>query len=140
MANKNKMGPFAYIKGAIRDEISALIFKVLVGVVLASTIVYAIFHAGQAFQTLAHQFENGYIFELIVFGLLAVVASSGLYLLFQNSVERSAIQNRDSLNLASIDYDLLLFKFTEGFVEGLVTKEEPKPIDETFENGHSSRL
>ena len=123
-----------FIKRTNREEIYSIVFKVLVGVILATTIVYSIFRAGDAFLVLVHRLKNGYVFELIGFGILASAAFTSLYFLFQSSNRKSARRELSADGLPMLDYELIAIKFVEGFVEGLTSQTQDTRISSSKYN------
>lgn len=115
---ENPVGPIEFIKRTIRGEIFYIVFKALVGLVLAATTVYSIFHMGEAFRVWASQFENPFVLELIGFGILAVITSVALYFLFQIPSRKLAPRG--------FNYELIAIKFAEGFLESLEAQAQHK--------------
>lgn len=70
------------IKQKISDEFSRMTFKLLVGVVLISAIIFSVFQLGIAYQIWLKRFENSFAIEVISFSFFTLAFSLGLYFLF----------------------------------------------------------
>lgn len=136
ISGQRHVGPIEFIKRSIREEFSILLFKTLLGIVLASTIFYAIFQLGEAFQGLSLQLANSFIVQLIGFGGLAIAVSFAFGFLFKETVTRYFNRNNKETPLSQIDLESLLLEFLEGFVAGLNAKrpESPAPDQRTSSN------
>jgi len=118
LESKNIMSEF--IKQTIRTEVSAIGLKLLIGIVLVSTIIFSIIQLGQVSQTLLRPLENGSIIELVIFSIVVVLCLIMLYLLFKNWQTNSAVKkNKDQFSSMTVDLQSLGIKFAEGILEGL---------------------
>lgn len=108
------------IKADIRNEVMAMGFKLLLGAVLASVIVYSLIQFGEAFQIFSSQIENGYVVDLIMFGGVTLVGSAVLFLMFYRNLRETAL-SRSHVRSQNAEIDLinLVNKFAEGFAQGL---------------------
>jgi hypothetical protein len=106
-----RVGPIEVLRRTLRDEVFYIVLRVLAGLVLAATIIYAIFNAGDAFSVITGQYEYGPVYELIGFAVLALLAAASLYFVLQGSRKSTAVPR--------LNYDLIAIKFIEGFADGL---------------------
>jgi hypothetical protein len=118
-------GTVEIVKKTIRSEVSAMGFKFLIGVVLVSTIVFAMIQSGYAFQTLLSQFENGLILELVVFSSVTVAGLLALYLLFKSRQNQGLAEvTQPPALLKAFELQNLVVHFVEGFTEGLDSSQK----------------
>lgn len=76
------------IKQKISDELSRMTFKLLVGIVLISAIIFSVFQLGIAYQIWLKRFENSFTIEVISFSFFALAFSLGLYFLFNRDEDK----------------------------------------------------
>jgi hypothetical protein len=110
------------IKQSIVAEIYAVSFKLIMGVILASGIIYSIFRLGVASEIVLSRLENGLYLEILVFGVAAIAGLIFLFLLFRVTPVRAA----KGIVIAPQTFNLehVATKFVEGFLQGL---ENPPP-------------
>lgn len=132
------------IKSDIRNEVMAMGFKLLIGAVLASVIIYSLIQFGEAFQIFSSQIENGYVVDLIMFGSVTLVASTVLFLMFYRNLRETAL-SRSHVRSQNSEIDLinLVNKFAEGFAQGLESPDtslnQTKKHDQTQKNTERSK-
>jgi hypothetical protein len=122
-----RRGPIDFMRRALREEISNIVFKILAGVVLASIIVYSTIRTGDAFHIVMQEFENGDLFELVAFGTLAVIGLVSFILLYKGSDLIGLFRRRSEAPVSPVAYEALLVKFAEGFLEGLNSSDSERP-------------
>jgi hypothetical protein len=107
------------LKKDLRDEFANLGFKMLVGVVLTSTVVFAIFYFAKALQLSLSELDNPIFYQIIVFGITAATAFILLFLLFRKSLRAKAREAEARItNRAAISVPNVLFEFADGFMDG----------------------
>lgn len=119
----NTAGVVDMVKENIRAEVSAIIFRALIGLVVAVTTIFAILQFGRALQIIMNQSPYGVYFEVLTFG---VVAAGGVYLMFAlfRPPTRIIIQSDDPVDALNIPG--LFQQFSQGLAKG-------------FTNGSTSR-
>jgi len=116
--------PIESIKKALRDEVSALVLKSLLGVLVVSIVVFSIIQVAKAIQILLSQFENGFLYELVGFSVVAAIGSIMLYHLFKDSSKDSAsISVEVRAPQSEFKLQNLGLKFFDGIKEGLASRD-----------------
>jgi hypothetical protein len=121
-------GTIEFVRRTIRTEVSAMGLKLLVGLILVSTIVFSIIQIGHAVHTLLAQFENGFIFEIAGFAVIALASSLALYFTFESSPKDEVVETV-AMRSVPTPFDLpnLAFQFAQGFMAGLNSKRQIQP-------------
>lgn len=111
----NTTGIVDMVKENIREEVSTLIFRALIGLVLAVTTIFAILQLGRALQIIFNQSPYGVYFEVVTFG---VVAIAGIYLMFAmfRPAPRIIIQSDEAV--AGLNVPGLFQQFSQGLLKG----------------------
>lgn len=108
------------IRKSISAEISQMSFKILVGFILVSVIVFSMVQFGRAMQFFLSQLENGYVYEIIAFGTIAVISCILLYSLFHTQRAEETFEVETSL--VNTTPKSLVSEFAKGFMRGLGSK------------------
>ena len=85
------------IRKSISAEISQMSFKILVGFILVSVIVFSMVQFGRAMQFFLSQLENGYVYEIIACESIAVISCILLYSLFHTQSAEENFEVETSL-------------------------------------------
>lgn len=114
------------VKVMLRKELSTIIYKTLIGILLVSIAIIAINKSGNSFQIIMTRFENGYILEFIGFILIAMASLYFLHRIFNFNVLKQSDQQLVESNRKNetVDLEMLAFTFLEGFRESLVDKNK----------------
>ncbi|MGZ3690048.1 MAG: hypothetical protein ACXVAX_01005 [Pseudobdellovibrio sp.] len=119
------------VKVTIRAEASALIFKTLIGIVLAGAAIFSFIQFGKALEVLFSQYENGVTFQLVTFIVTTALCCTLLYFLFKKpNVPHVDLTAHQPHHLEGV-----LANFTEGLMQGLEkikvseTQNPPPPAD-----------
>lgn len=121
-----------FLKRTIRAEILAISYKILIGVVLAATVIFSIIQLGKAYQVYLSFYENGTVIEIASFAFVAVFGSALLYYLLASSKRKAPVESVDHSGEISVKTGLqsAAAKFAEGFFKGLETRNpERNPIN-----------
>lgn len=102
------------VRESIRAEVSAVIFKSLIGLVVAVSTIFSILQLGKALQVLFNQYKYGLFFEIGTFGLVSASGCVLLYLVFRTP-PKVVIQ---TTTVEGVDLPGLFSRFTEGLVKG----------------------
>ena len=111
-----------YLKSMIRNEVSAMSFRFLVGVVLVSVIVFSLFQLGAALQVVLSPLENGLVLESVVFSFVAIACSILFYFLFNTTIKRSPVDVLSVPPALSAGLQVLAVNFAQGFILGFVSR------------------
>jgi hypothetical protein len=117
---ESKESTTEFIKNTIRTEVLGIGFKLLFGVILVSAIIMSIIKLGGLSQVFFSQFQNGIIFEILSFGMVAVAGTITLYIVFNKGLTKVPISQSVS-NAGASDLPALGLEFVEGFMKGLVS-------------------
>lgn len=119
----NTAGIVDMVKENIRTEVSTLIFRALVGLVIAVTTIFAILQFGRALQIILNQSPYGVYFEVVTFG---AVAAGGIYLMFAmfRPAPRIIIQTDDPV--AGLNLPGLFQQFSQGLAKGFTNGSGPR--------------
>lgn len=111
------------IKVVLRKELSTILYKALLGILLVSIAIIAISKSGSSFQTIMTRFENGYIFEFVGFISIAMISLFFLHKTFNiNPLNHN--DKSPELNSNHIDLEKLAFTFLDGLREGIVSRNK----------------
>ncbi|MEK6773012.1 MAG: hypothetical protein AABY64_03650 [Bdellovibrionota bacterium] len=112
--------PIEYIKKTIRNEIHSVLFKLLVGVVLTSTIIFSIFHLANAIHNLLIPYQYGLAIEAALFGGLVILGLGALYSIFKtDEIIKDSLESNIGLPLLNeAFFKNVMQRFAEGFMEG----------------------
>ncbi len=105
------------VKENIRDELSGIIFRILVGLVIAVATIFAILQFGRALQIIFNQYQYGIYFEVLTFGIVSAGGFYLLYLMFRPA-PRIVIQ---SSPVEGVDLQGLLSRFSQGLLKGYMS-------------------
>lgn len=120
------------IKVMIRKELSTIIYKTLIGILLIGITIIAFNKSSNAFQIIMARFENGYILEFIGFIVIAMASLFFLHRLFNISVLIRTDQSLESNKKKdSVDLEMLAFSFLEGFRESMANPSKNKSSSES---------
>ena len=110
---------FELVKKSIRDEVSTIILKILIGLILTSLIIFSLIQIGLSFQIFLIQIENGYIYDFVIFGFITMISLILLFRIFNQSMSKGNFV-KTSLNSQNekIELGKLTFTLFEGFLEG----------------------
>jgi len=125
-----KESPTEQIRNTVRNEVLGLGFKLLFGVVLVSLVITSLVYFGSALNIYVGHFEYGPVFQLTIFGLLAIAGSVSLYLLFRRKPAKVAVAQPQMNPLA--DLQVMGLDFLEGLTRGLQTPPPAKTNDQRF--------
>lgn len=120
------------VKVTLRKELSTIIYKTLIGILLVSIAIIAVNKSGNSFQIIMTQFENGYIIEFIGFILLAMTSIYFLHRIFNINIFKRTDQQLVESNKKSeaFDLEMLAFTFLDGFKEAFVDHNKNKSSSE----------
>lgn len=108
------------LKLTIRNEISLLIYKILIGIAITAGVIFSFVQFGKAFQTMVNQFENSYVFEMLGFGIATCVGVATIYYIFRGIPFAGLDRKKQSLGESSnVEIDTLVMQFVQGFTVGL---------------------
>lgn len=122
--------PFQIVKNILRQEISLVVYKALVGVVLVSIIIFCMNQMGRSFSIIMSQLEYGYIIEFVVFIAIVGGCSFFLHRIFSSKplkASSTATPSEEELFLKSLDLGGLKTQLIKGFLEGLETPSKTQP-------------
>jgi hypothetical protein len=102
------------IKENIRDEVSAIIFKTLMGLVVTVTTIFSLVQLGQALVIFLNKYENGLYLEMATF---LVIGAAGCYLLWILFRPQPRIIEKEQA-ASGVDIQHIFSKFTEGLTKG----------------------
>ncbi len=122
--------PLQIVKNILRQEISLVVYKALVGVVLASIIIFSVNQMGRSFSIIMSQLEYGYIIEFVVFIAIVGGCSFFLHRIFSSKplkASSTATPSEEELFLKSLDLGSLKTQLIKGFLEGLETPSKTQP-------------
>lgn len=131
---------FNLIKKSIRDEISNIILKILIGLILTSLIIFSLIQIGFSFQLFLAKIENGYIYDFIIFGFITIISIILLFKIFNQSISKVNLVkiNSNSKN-EQIEFRTLIFKLFEGINEGFKKGDFEKLKLHEHEHEHESK-
>jgi len=112
---------FALTKNAFRREVSDALFRFFTGFILSVLIIYSAIQFGDAYHVFSKQFQEGYYFELLGFGLTGIVCTVGLFKIFKS---RAGSNLQKQSLMSPIDLDSIVFHFTEGFLASFEAKKQ----------------
>jgi hypothetical protein len=116
------------LKEIIRFEITAIIYKLLLGFVITATVIFSLFQFGQKTKIILDKFENGIGLQLLSFGSVSLVGLFLLYFLFRRyQVSPSIIKDSDQ---SAIDLQEMGMKFSQGLIEGYNTHKKSHQTEE----------
>lgn len=110
-------------KKNIQNDVFAIAFKLMIGVLLLSTIMFSLLQLAKFFQGWLGQFENGAMLEISIFSGFAFLSSIGLFFLFYK--RKTCVEVVIAPTINSNDLQVLLINFAEGLIKGFDKKEEP---------------
>lgn len=111
----NTAGVVDLVKENIRAEVSAIIFRSLIGLVVAVTTIFAILQFGRALQIIFNQSPYGVYFEVVTFGAAAI---GGIYFLFQMFRPAPRIIVESPSPIEGLDIPGILQGFSQGILKG----------------------
>ncbi|MBC7753298.1 MAG: hypothetical protein H7Z71_03605 [Moraxellaceae bacterium] len=115
---------------SIKNFASALIVKVIVGLVLVATTVISIVHFLQLYHEYLTQFSNGALIETSTYSVILIGSVVGLYFLLIDKNEKKSEKSISSLVAAiplSMNVESLGLQFLDGFMNGLTKKKTNNP-------------
>ena len=104
------------LQEAIRFEIAAIIYKILLGIVLTSIIIFSLFQFGLKAKIFLDSFENGLTLQLISFGSISLTGILLLYFLFKRN--QAGPDSKNDSDSDKPDLQELGINFVEGIIEG----------------------
>lgn len=108
---------FEIIKKNVKQELSIMGYKVLLGIVFLSLILFSVFQLATVLQIYLSHLDNGQMLIVSVFGSITVASFVGIYFLF--SAPKSEVPQVNIANLGEIiNIDGLRRNFVDGFAEG----------------------
>ena len=110
------------LKETIRTEISAIIYKLLLGFILTATVLFSLFQFGQKIKIVLDKFESGLGLQLLSFGSISLVGLILLYLLFRRN--QAALSLTKEPDQSEIDIKAIGMEFAQGLIEGYNSHEE----------------
>ncbi len=131
----NKDGLLDDIQKSIQEAVLTLAFKLFIGLVLTSVIIFSLFKLGEAAEILLSQLENGLAFEIIFFTSIFIFSSIGLYLmLYGQSIKSVPTNIKDEASPIQADLQKLAMNFADGFISGLESADANKKANSSHEN------
>ncbi len=115
---------------SIKNFASALIVKVIVGLVLVATTVISIVYFLQLYHEYLAQFSNGALIETSTYSVILIGSVVGLYFLLIDKNEKKSEKSISSLVAAiplSMNVESLGLQFLDGFMNGLTKKKTNNP-------------
>ena len=129
---QNLNGLVEGVKENIRAEVSALIFKALIGFVIAATSVLALLQFGRDLQIIFSQYQYGLYLEIVTFGIVGIGGCVLLFLLFKPPQRIVVVPEPEH----GIDIQGLFSRFSEGLVKGyqsgMSPTENPRHLQTDF--------
>lgn len=104
------------IKKTIHQEVSTIAFKVLLGLLISSAIVFSVIQFGLAYLQLLSLYKNELNFQLISFGFVILVGLLALYYLFK--VPKPEVKQEETSLFTNFDPPNLIINFATGIMEG----------------------
>jgi hypothetical protein len=115
----DQSGIMESIKENIRAEVSAIIFKALIGLVIAVATLMALLQFGRDLQVLFSQSEYGLYLEIATFGIVSALGCYLLYAIFRPAQRIVVVaEPSQGLNVSGVDVQGIFSRFTEGLVKG----------------------
>jgi len=111
----NTQGVVDLVKENIRAEVSAIIFRSLMGLIIAVTTIFALLQLGRALQIIFNRSPYGPYFEVFTFGAVAV---AGIYLMLQMFRPPPRIIIESTNPVEGIDLPSILQRFSHGLIKG----------------------
>lgn len=105
------------IHKAVSSEVSKIGYKLMAGLVLVAVVIFSIVQFGQAIEIWLSQYENGYIYQIVTFGSIAVLCSWGLYRLFHKEDEPERLIN-PQIDVEHLTVKNVASEFMKGFFNG----------------------
>jgi hypothetical protein len=126
------------VKQNIRAEVSAVIFKSLIGLVIAVATILSLVQFGRDLQVLFSQIQYGLYFEIVTFGIVSGAGCYLLYALFRQPPKIVVVaEPTGALDLASmipgVDVPGIFSRFTEGLVKGYRSNIENSEINRNLQ-------
>ncbi|MCC2677905.1 MAG: hypothetical protein K0R29_481 [Pseudobdellovibrio sp.] len=119
----NAQGVVDLVKENIRAEVSAIIFRSLMGLVIAITTIFALLQLGRALQIIFNRSPYGPYFEVVTFGAVAV---AGFYVMLQLFRPPPRIIIESSSPVEGLDIPGLLQRFSHGLLKGYMNGSTSK--------------
>ncbi len=105
------------LANAVRVELSKLILRILLGLVLAATLVFCIFRIFDSLHVAIGSYLNPTAIELASFSVIGLGALYALYRLFNLKLKAAE---------PSLDIEKLMSLFAQGFLKGFTERNEGK--------------
>lgn len=106
------------IRKTIRTEILYIGFKLLMGLIFTSIIIFSSIQIAYALQINLSRFENGNLIEILSFSAVTLLCILTMYFLFKKDLQAREQSHHKNIS-ASIDIETIGLKFIEGFITGL---------------------
>jgi hypothetical protein len=107
------------VKSTIRNEVSFLGLKLMLGLVIVSVVIFSFIQLGYAYLTWLGQFSDENYLQLVSFATFAMIGIIVLFFLFYSS-KRSA-RNTSKQN-EEVDLVKLALSFAAGLADGFKSK------------------
>ncbi len=121
------------IKKTIHQDMSLLGYKLLLGIVIVSIVVFSIIQFGYAYLTLLSMYKDELTMKLVSFGILSILGVVALYFLFKNKKSEISFE---PIVTNQFDLPTLITSFASGIMEGYQTKKHANQ----FNNQHAEEL
>lgn len=111
---------------SIKNFASALIVKVIVGLILGATTVISIVHFLQLYHEYLSQYSNGVLIETLTYSVILIGSVVGLYFLLTDKNEKKSEKSIASLVTSiplSMNVESLGLQFLDGFMNGITKKK-----------------
>lgn len=115
---------------SVKNFASALIVKVIIGLVLVATTVISIVHFLQLYHEYLTQFSNGFLIETSTYSAILIGSIGGLYFLLVDKKEKKSEKSISSLVTSiplSMNVESLGLQFLDGFMNGMTRKKTSVP-------------
>lgn len=112
----NRRSDTTALQSAVRSEILNIGFKLLLGTIVTSAVIYSLVQLGGAFQIYLSHYENALELGVMSFSLIALL---GLFLLLLIFGKSQINWPRLKKTPPPSDFQTIALKFVEGFLKGL---------------------
>jgi len=124
--------PIQILKNALEKEISLIIYKALLGLLLVSIMILCINQSSKSFSLIMNQIEYGYVYEFFI--LIALAGLSGFFLhrMFKmNPMKSNSVSSEEELPLKNTDLNSLKNSLIKGFLEGIESRTQAQTESKT---------